>query len=119
MTGATAALGRLSAAAAAPEAAPVIDPRRCLFTLHPYPCAELALVGMQREFGFFVPDKEYCVDVEGLLGYCTEKIWLGHMCIFCQRTFGSVNAAVRHMQQGTFLTKLVASKKYGRIRRVL
>mmetsp|Transcript_9124 Transcript_9124/g.18682 ORF Transcript_9124/g.18682 Transcript_9124/m.18682 type:complete len:106 (+) Transcript_9124:371-688(+) len=52
---------------------------------------------MQREFGFFLPDKEYCVDVEGLLGYCTEKIWLGHMCLWSQRTFGSGDAAVRHM----------------------
>ena len=32
---------------------------------------------MGRAYSFFIPDREYCVDINGLLTYCGEKISAG------------------------------------------
>ncbi|KAL7574064.1 hypothetical protein ACA910_015642 [Epithemia clementina (nom. ined.)] len=34
-----------------------------------------------------------------LIGYCHEKIQVGHVCLYCQRTFGSGRACQDHMKQ--------------------
>jgi pre-60S factor REI1 len=52
---------------------------------------------MQRKYGFFLPDQEYLVDAEGLLGYCHEKIKLGHYCLYCQRIFSTYQGCMKHM----------------------
>ena len=52
---------------------------------------------MALEHGFFLPDREYCVDVSGLLGYCAEKVKLGHYCLYCQKVFKTATGTMRHM----------------------
>ena len=74
-----------------------IDPRQCLFDRHTSATVEGNVLRMQRKYGFFVPDREYLVDLEGLIGYCHEKIKLGHLCLYCQRMFGSWQACQNHM----------------------
>ena len=47
------------------------------------------------------PDPEYCADLEGLLGYCNEKVRWGHwgnVCLYCQKSFSSAEAVLKHMQ---------------------
>lgn len=55
---------------------------------------------MSVKHSFFIPDAEYCVDVEGLLGYLAEKICRDFICIWCNekgRTFYSLDAVRNHM----------------------
>ena len=56
------------------EEAPVIDPKQCLFDRHFSATVEANADRMYRKYGFFLPDREYLTDVEGLIGYCHEKI---------------------------------------------
>lgn len=44
-----------------------------------------------------VPDKEYLVDLLGLIGYCHEKIHVDMTCLYCQRVFTSPVACRNHM----------------------
>ena len=76
---------------------PAIDPCQSLFdnTLHRSPEASLSY--MSRKYGFFLPDLEYCIDLEGLLGYCQEKVKLGHYCLYCQRIYKTWSGCQKHM----------------------
>lgn len=74
-----------------------INPRQCLFDRHISSSVSAAADRMQRKYGFFIPDREYLVDLEGLLGYCHEKIQLGHVCLYCQRVFSTASACQKHM----------------------
>jgi len=80
-----------------PPTPPTIDPRVCLFDSHRSATPQSNLARMERKYGFFLPDAEFCVDVEGVLGYCAEKIKLGHYCLYCLRTFQTYGAAQHHM----------------------
>jgi pre-60S factor REI1 len=79
------------------EDSPVVEPRQCLFDKHMSPSLEANVERMQRKYGFFVPDQEYLVDKEGLVGYCHEKIKLGHVCLYCQRVFSTYTGCQKHM----------------------
>ena len=76
---------------------PAIDPCQSLFdnTLHRSPAASLSY--MSQKYGFFLPDVEYCIDLEGLLGYCQEKVKLGHYCLYCQRIYKTWSGCQKHM----------------------
>jgi len=83
-----------------PEGDFEIDPCDDLFDLKSPRCltVEENLTRMADLYGFFLPDAEYCVDKEGLLGYCHEKVKLGHYCLFCQRIFTTAAGAIQHMR---------------------
>jgi pre-60S factor REI1 len=53
---------------------------------------------MEGEHGFFVPDREYLVDLPGLLSYLGEKVGVGNICLFCNgRPYSSLWAVRNHM----------------------
>lgn len=79
------------------EEPPVIEPRQCLFDAHMSPSVTANIERMQRKYGFFVPDQEYLVDMEGLIGYCHEKVKLGHYCLYCQKIFSTWQGCQKHM----------------------
>mmetsp|Transcript_52207 Transcript_52207/g.156692 ORF Transcript_52207/g.156692 Transcript_52207/m.156692 type:complete len:495 (-) Transcript_52207:392-1876(-) len=79
------------------EEPPKIDPYQSLFDNSTFPTLQLNLAHMSKSYGFFVPDSEYLTDLEGLLGYCHEKVKLGHTCLYCQKTFSSWEGCRRHM----------------------
>lgn len=81
----------------AEEAAIEIDPRQCLFDRHLSADVKANADRMHRKYGFFIPDQEYLSDLEGLLGYCHEKIKLGHVCLYCQRIFTTWQGCQKHM----------------------
>ena len=76
---------RIPAALAESQENPEIDPKQSLFNQHKSNSLKENVHYMQQKFGFFLPDRECLVDVEGLLGYCHEKIKLGHFCLYCEQ----------------------------------
>jgi len=78
-------LSRLPAALAESQENPEIDPKQSLFDQHRSNTLMENVEYMQNEYGFFLPDQDCLVDVEGLLGYCHEKIKLGHYCLYCEK----------------------------------
>jgi pre-60S factor REI1 len=77
----------------------MIDPTLCLFDRSSSMTVEENVQYMYDKYGFFLPDREFLVDLEGLLGYCHEKIQLGHVCLYCQKIFGSAQSCKQHMIQ--------------------
>jgi pre-60S factor REI1 len=57
---------------------------------------------MSLKHSFFIPDAEFCVDVEGLLSYLAEKVCRDFICIWCNekgKTFYSLDAVRKHMSE--------------------
>jgi len=79
------------------EASVVFSPRRCLFDKQHFSTVEKNLAYMWKTYSFFVPDKEYCINLEGLL----EHLWIKCMddacCLFCNRRFPDAASTRRHM----------------------
>lgn len=87
-----------SAAEEARQQEPIeIEPRQCLFDRHMSASVQANVERMQRKYGFFIPDSEYLVDLTGLVGYCHEKIKLGHVCLYCQKVFTTWQGCQKHM----------------------
>jgi len=76
---------------------PTIDPNQSLFDKHISASVEANVEYMYEKYGFFLPDKECIIDLEGLIGYCAEKVKLGHTCLYCQKMFKSWRACQEHM----------------------
>jgi len=55
-----------------------------------------ALAYMQRRFGFFLPEVEYLVDLEGCVTYLCDKIKQRRTCLYCGRVFRSFSACQQH-----------------------
>ncbi|KAJ3788659.1 C2H2 type zinc-finger-domain-containing protein [Lentinula aff. detonsa] len=77
-----------------------LSPAHCLFC--PAESSELQanLLHMASVHSFFIPDADYLVDAEGLIGYLGEKIAVGNVCIFCNeksREFRTLDAVRKHM----------------------
>jgi len=56
---------------------------------------------MEKEHGLFIPDKEYIVDLEGLICYLGEKVSVGNICLYCNgkgKNFYSLEAVRSHMK---------------------
>ncbi|CAG9822521.1 unnamed protein product [Phaedon cochleariae] len=77
-----------------------MDNNDCIFCLHHSRNLMMNLEHMTVVHSFFIPDIEYCTDVEGLLRYLGEKISDGFMCLWCNdkgRTFHTAESARQHM----------------------
>ena len=53
---------------------------------------------MATTFGFFIPDVEYLVDLEGFLQYLGEKVKLGGFCLYCQKQQKPGRPCQNHMR---------------------
>ena len=79
---------------------PRLTSSECLFCNHKAENIEQNMLHMAEEHSFFVPDLEYCVDLEGLLGYLGEQITVWNRCICCspeKGIFRSLQAVRAHM----------------------
>lgn len=75
-------------------------PTSCLFCTHPSPTQEAAIEHMTLAHGFFIPDREFLADLEGLMLYLTEKVAIGNVCLFCNgkgKEYKSLEAVRKHM----------------------
>ena len=79
------------------EQTPVIDPLQCLFSNQQFESLQLNLEHMRCKYGFFIPEMEHLVDRRGLVGYCHEKVKLGHCCLYCQKIFPTWRGTQQHM----------------------
>lgn len=55
---------------------------------------------MSISHSFFIPDAEFCTDIEGLLTYLGEKIFKDYICIWCNdkgKLFYSLKGVQNHM----------------------
>ncbi|KAJ3208299.1 hypothetical protein HDU67_006813 [Dinochytrium kinnereticum] len=55
---------------------------------------------MAVSHSFYIPDLEFLVDLEGLLGYLGEKVSVGNICLFCNgrgKAMHSIEAVRDHM----------------------
>lgn len=84
-----------SVEAAEAEEAP-LTPRSCLFDRKHFDSIELNLAYMEKTYGFYVHDPEYCNDFPGLLSYLHMKIAEG-VCIHCNRRFPDRASCLKHM----------------------
>lgn len=72
----------------------------CLFCDHHSKNMVKNLKHMAIAHSFFIPDAEYCSDVEALLAYLAEKICKEFICLWCNekgRTFYSLQSVRQHM----------------------
>lgn len=76
---------RIPAALAESQENPEINPKQSLFDSKISRSLKENIHYMQQKYGFFLPDKEYLFDTEGLLGYFHEKVKLGHYCLYCNQ----------------------------------
>lgn len=72
----------------------------CMFCDHHSKNLVKNLKHMAVAHSFFVPDPEFCCDVEGLLMYLAEKVCRDFICLWCNekgRTFYSIQSVRQHM----------------------
>jgi pre-60S factor REI1 len=69
----------------------------CVFCSHKSETAEETAEHMSDAHGFFIPDVEFLVNLEGLLSYLGDKVGVGFCCVYCHRVFESMQAARQHM----------------------
>eukprot|EP01123_Difflugia_compressa_P011084 TRINITY_DN4293_c0_g2_i1.p1 TRINITY_DN4293_c0_g2~~TRINITY_DN4293_c0_g2_i1.p1 ORF type:complete len:392 (+),score=57.03 TRINITY_DN4293_c0_g2_i1:71-1177(+) len=53
---------------------------------------------MTKHYGFFIPEFEYLKDLPGLFRYLAQKIAVGNCCIYCEKSFYSLEATQNHMR---------------------
>jgi pre-60S factor REI1 len=83
----------------AKTAALSVCPEQCLFCAHRAASLDLAISHMERAHSFYIPDREYLVDPQGLLAYLGNMINDYSVCIFCPsgHAFANPSAARKHM----------------------
>ncbi|KAF4314880.1 hypothetical protein BBI17_009836 [Phytophthora kernoviae] len=77
-----------------------LEKEDCIFCAHHAKDFESCLTHMLKEHGFFIPDLEFLVDAEGLVGYLAEKVKVGFYCLYCNgkgKTFRSYQDVQKHM----------------------
>eukprot|EP01125_Pyxidicula_operculata_P000257 TRINITY_DN10336_c0_g1_i1.p1 TRINITY_DN10336_c0_g1~~TRINITY_DN10336_c0_g1_i1.p1 ORF type:complete len:357 (-),score=83.93 TRINITY_DN10336_c0_g1_i1:214-1284(-) len=79
-------------------AAPRLTLVDSLFDRHQSTDLESNINYMTKNHGFYIPEIEYVKDLSGLITYLGEKISIGNTCLFCEKTFYSMNAVQDHMR---------------------
>ncbi|RFU29956.1 hypothetical protein B7463_g6395, partial [Scytalidium lignicola] len=71
---------------------------QCLFCTFSSPSLPLNVSHMERIHGMFIPEKNYLVNLEGLIGSLYEKIHEYHECLYCGKLKPSVFGLQTHMR---------------------
>ncbi|KAH9831909.1 Cytoplasmic 60S subunit biogenesis factor REI1 [Teratosphaeria destructans] len=74
------------------------DVKQCLFCNYVSPTLDLNLHHMSKQHGFFVPEKEFLVDLAGLINYLSETIEVLHTCLFCHKHMHTATGVQTHMR---------------------
>lgn len=77
-----------------------ISTNGCIFCSHQSSDMVENLKHMSIAHSFFIPDAEYCIDLEGLLYYLGDKVAGDFICLWCNdrgKTFFSLDAVRKHM----------------------
>lgn len=76
----------------------VIDLNRCLFCNLESQSLDHNVTHMQKLHGMFVPERQYLVDLKGLINYFYEKIYYKHQCLYCGKLKQSIFGLQTHMR---------------------
>lgn len=71
---------------------------RCLFCNYESPTKDLNVLHMQRIHNMFIPERNYLVDLDGLLAQLHQKIYEYHECLFCDKLKPTVFGLQTHMR---------------------
>jgi pre-60S factor REI1 len=77
-----------------------IAKNQCMFCNAVATDFESNMLHMTKSHGFFIPDLEYNVDLEGLVDYLGQKVSLTNICLYCDgkgKAFHSREAVQKHM----------------------
>jgi pre-60S factor REI1 len=80
----------------------VIEPglplQRCLFCNYDSPTLLLNVLHMERIHGMFIPERNYLVDLPGLIGSLYKRIHEFHECLYCGKLKPTVFGLQTHMR---------------------
>lgn len=77
---------------------PTLTLKSCLFCNYDSPTVALSVVHMERIHGMFIPEKQYLVDLEGLLKSLQERIQELAECLYCGKMKNNAFAVQTHMR---------------------
>lgn len=75
----------------------ILNSTICLFCRHLSEDTMKNVDHMISQHNFFIPDVEHLNDLNGLIEFCSEKIKLDWMCLYCDSAFNSIKAVQNHM----------------------
>lgn len=75
----------------------VIDDDTCLFCNKKSSNIHKNIEHMNLYHGFFIPEEQYLIDLEGLMEYLGFKVGAGATCLWCSKEFTTTNGARLHM----------------------
>ncbi|KAF4122073.1 pre-60S factor REI1 [Geosmithia morbida] len=70
----------------------------CIFCNYNSTTVPLNVQHMERFHGMFIPEKEYLVDLDGLVKFLQETVHDGHECLYCGKLKPSVFGLQTHMR---------------------
>ncbi|KAI0386533.1 C2H2 type zinc-finger-domain-containing protein [Hypomontagnella monticulosa] len=77
---------------------PNITLKSCLFCNYDSPTIPLNVVHMERIHSMFIPEKQYLIDLDGLIGALQQRIQEFHECLYCGKIKNSALAIQTHMR---------------------
>lgn len=72
--------------------------QQCLFCRYMSPTVNLNAHHMERFHGMVIPEKEYLVDLDGLIKYLASKVYEDFECLTCGKAKSNAFAAQTHMR---------------------
>lgn len=75
----------------------VIESTRCLFCDKRSVSIERNVDHMNLAHGFFIPEDQYLIDLDGMMEYLGFKVGAGATCLWCSKQFKSVHGVRLHM----------------------
>ncbi|XDG05829.1 hypothetical protein ABKA04_005444 [Annulohypoxylon sp. FPYF3050] len=77
---------------------PNLTLKSCLFCNYDSPTISLNVVHMERIHSMFIPEKQYLVDLEGLIGALQQRVQEFHECLYCGKVKNTALAVQTHMR---------------------
>jgi len=89
--------GAEAEAEAAEEKEPVLGANVSIFDDVEFETTEECVAYMEKQFGFFLPDRDCICDLDGMLEYLGDKVKLGGFCLYCQKQLTPGRPCQMHM----------------------
>ncbi|KAK7942810.1 uncharacterized protein PG986_011923 [Apiospora aurea] len=86
------------AASTAATAVPTVTLKSCLFCNYESPTVPLNVTHMERIHGCFIPEKQYLVNLEGLIKNLQERVHELCECLYCGKMRNNAFAVQTHMR---------------------
>lgn len=79
------------------EREPVLGANVSIFDDTEFETTAECVAYMEKQFGFFLPDRDSICDLDGLLEYLGDKVKLGGFCLYCQKQMTPGRPCQMHM----------------------